>query len=174
MVAGASATSKQVFRCNDAAVGCEFESECPNSTSGCHGGNEPSASCADTLTGKYCMLCDYGGANSSKTSSESLLFYVAASKIAQAHCDECGDTLMLTIFVFFLALAAFAAAWAASAYAIRAHTTQVREWRHSPLTANYSLLTIHYSSLTHHSPLLTTYYSLLATHSLLHIITSYQ
>ena len=49
--------------------------------------------CAPTLDGTYCRLCDASAGNSSGV----LYRYVPASSTTQAHCEPCGDTTLGTM-----------------------------------------------------------------------------
>ena len=79
-----TAFSHDVHRCPDATFNCtspELTTQCQSqSTTGCRGGEDASASCSPGLTGPYCMLCAKGNATE---------YYSAASDSEKAHCNSC-------------------------------------------------------------------------------------
>ena len=75
-----SNASHDVRRCPDAYANCGDELECQESNSGCRGGDDVDASCADGLTGPFCLLC-----------RDDALFHRAATGSATAKCVDCGE-----------------------------------------------------------------------------------
>ena len=100
----ASNRSTNVVRCSDSGVGCGSSNECANSTSGCRGGPDFARTCAPSLRGIFCELCDssiFGnGANTNSSAFDAGVtksYYVAASPLAPAHCEECGATGFVSV-----------------------------------------------------------------------------
>ena len=109
-----SATSEDVHICMDAHVNCTGQRsgvtvvQCPESSSGCRGGSDPSRVCMPGLEGPFCRLCANGTTGSIEPSSGELssgendgddnshmiafgqrTYYVSASKEQPAHCKRC-------------------------------------------------------------------------------------
>ena len=82
-------TTVDVRECPDARENCSttFGKAVCMSTSGCQGGK--GFPCAPGLTGTYCELCE-------RPEGE-LMTYVGASKDEVAHCEPCGDNMVITI-----------------------------------------------------------------------------
>ena len=86
-------TSDDVRRCPDAGANCSsaaLATECEQSSSGCFGGDDPSAACRPGLEGTFCQLC------SNRTAEGGRIYYSRASDTEPAKCKPCGDIVGLT------------------------------------------------------------------------------
>ena len=98
-----SSDSLDVRKCDDSLSNCT-NAACPESTSGCRGGSSQLTSCAPTLMGPFCALCNSSVDVLSDGSSHSgNLFYVSAANgidsSALAHCEDCRATALVGVIL---------------------------------------------------------------------------
>ena len=84
-----SNASIDVRVCADSSANCGDDVVCPNSTSGCAGGNDPSTQCQPGLESHFCTSC----ANRSRDA----LYYVSASEEGPAACAACPQAVIAAV-----------------------------------------------------------------------------
>ena len=85
-----TANASYVKRCPDAAANCNTVLDCPESNSGCRGGNSVADQCAPSLTGIFCLKCV-------RDPTKPPVYYSPATKSEVASCKTCDDGISVVV-----------------------------------------------------------------------------
>ena len=127
-----SSDTLDVRKCDDRLSNCSW-SACPDSTSGCRGGSSQLATCAPTLMGPFCSLCNASADVSSPDGPHSApmgrMFYVGATQGtgsgAVAHCEDCGWN-GLRVWLLWVAASVSVVLSHTAVYVLRRHAASSR------------------------------------------------